>query len=766
MKTFQLSRERISLVLIVTLSALLNCVNLGIEGYSNQYYAAAVKSMLLNWKNFFFIALDPSGFVSVDKPPFGYWIQTVSARIFGFSGWSILLPQALAGVLSVIILYYLVKRSFGSRAGLISALCLAITPVFVAVSRNNTVDNQLVLALLLACWAVSIAAEKGNLRYLLLSMVLIGIGFNIKMLQAYMILPAIYTLYLLSNSISLPKRIAHLLVATVVLLAVSLSWALVVDSIPASQRPYIGCSSNNTVMELITGHNGAERLGGIFSIFTGNSKSAPGRGPGGDGAPPLVPNDNNRSFDQNNGDRFKPPARQDWQSYTQTHNRLQPEGTGVKMQMPGDNMPFPGAMNQAGQPPTSANNLAMRPPGGLGGNGPGGGGPGGRGGPGVNGGLAGTFGNQTPAGITRLFQRNVLSDQIVWFIPLALFGFLATAWRERLRLRLDDKRKQALALWFMWFLPVLIYFSYNTGLFHSYYLTMLAPPTAALAGIGLVAMGEMYKEGGWKSWLLPLALLANGAVQMLILFYFYSSTASIIKVLIGLLLALTLVPVFALMTLNLRALINKKQEADRTENEPRPGSIVKIALATLAVFGLMITPGAGSAAAMFKSVNSSMPGAGLELLPDKLWSNSDTNQSGEINRDRMNNPGRRADGNSDLIAFLKKHPVNGRAQVVVSSANTAESITLNSDVYVGSLSGFMGNQPVMSLARFQQLVKQGEVRYVLANSGDGRSGGPGGGNSEIMNWVQATGKLVSYSRSADNGGQVYDLSAYTRQANK
>jgi len=766
MKTFRLTRERITLVLIAMLSALLNFVNLGIEGYSNQYYAVAVKSMLLNWKNFFFIALDPAGFVSVDKPPFGYWIQTISARIFGFSGWSILLPQALAGVLSVIVIYYIVKRSFGSRAGLISALCLAITPVFVAVSRNNTVDNQLVLALLLACWAVSIAAEKGKLWYLLLCMVLIGIGFNIKMLQAYMILPAIYTLYLFSNSISLPKRIVHLLVGTVVLAGVSLSWALVVDSIPASERPYVGCSSNNTVMELITGHNGAERLGGIFSSFTGSDDSGgPGRGPGGDGAPPQRPNDHNRSFDRNNGNRQNSPLRQgNLPPSDPTYNRPQTKVAGAAIPLPGGGMPFPGAVNQAGEHPAPPNNPALRPPDGFGGNGPGGGATGGGSnstdGPGGNG-LAGTFGNQTPAGISRLFQRNVLSDQIVWFIPLALIGFLAAAWREKLRLGLDNKRKQALALWFIWFLPVFVYFSYNTGLFHSYYLTMLAPPIAALTGIGLTAMWEMHKEGGWKAWIFPLALLANGAVQMLMLSYFYISGSVIIQILMGLLAVLTLIPALGILVFDLGNLIKKKQET-YTGGNPRQGSGVKMALATLAVIGLMITPGAGSAAAMFKSVNSSMPGAGLELLPDKLWSNRNTGQPNEINRDRMGSPDRRANGYRDLIAFLKKHPVNGSPQLVVASSNTAESITLNSEIYVGSLSGFMGNQPVMSLARFQQLVKQGDIRYVLADGGDGRGGGPGGGSgNDIMNWVKATGKLVSYAGASGDGGQVYDLIYYT-----
>jgi len=249
------------LSLILLLSAILNFANIGIEGYANTFYAAGVKSMMMNFKNFFFASFDPSGFVTIDKPPLGLWIQTISAKIFGFSGWSIILPQALAGVISVWIIYYLVKRSFGSLAGLVAGLCLAVTPIFVASSRNNTIDNLLVLCLLLACWALFIAAEKGKFKFLILSLFIVGIGFNIKMVEAYMVAPAIYITYLLSSALPFKKRIKHLVLGTVVLFVVSLSWAVIADLVPAGDRPFIGSSTNNTVMELIIGHNGLERIG-------------------------------------------------------------------------------------------------------------------------------------------------------------------------------------------------------------------------------------------------------------------------------------------------------------------------------------------------------------------------------------------------------------------------------------------------------------------------------------------------------------------------
>ncbi len=251
---------RAALVAILALSAFLELFRITREGYSNLYYAATVKSMLTSWHNFFFASYDPGGFVTVDKPPLGFWIQAASAKLFGFHGWSLLLPQALAAVLSVALLYYLVRRIFGPVAGLLAALTLALTPITVATARNNTVDVLLVLVLLIAAWAIIRAAETGRLRWLVLCAVLVGLGFNIKMLQAYLVVPAFFLLYLLAAPRRWWTRVAHLALATVVLLGVSLSWAVAVDLTPADERPYVGGSKNNTVLNLIVGYNGLERL--------------------------------------------------------------------------------------------------------------------------------------------------------------------------------------------------------------------------------------------------------------------------------------------------------------------------------------------------------------------------------------------------------------------------------------------------------------------------------------------------------------------------
>jgi len=256
--------HRLALVGITLISVFMNFYQLGQNGFGNLYYAAGVRSMLDNWHNFFFVAYDPGGFVTIDKPPLGFWLQVASARLFGFTPFSILLPQALAGVLSVLLLYYLVRRYFGVTAGLLAALALAVSPISVVTNRNNTIDSTLALALLVGAWAVLRAAETGKLRWLLLSAAMIGIGFNIKMMEAYLVVPAFGLLYLLAAPKSLWKRIGHLALAAIILLAVSLSWALAVDLTPASQRPYVGSTQDNSEISLAFGYNGINRLIGGF----------------------------------------------------------------------------------------------------------------------------------------------------------------------------------------------------------------------------------------------------------------------------------------------------------------------------------------------------------------------------------------------------------------------------------------------------------------------------------------------------------------------
>src|SRR5713101_7984418 len=268
--------HRLALVGIMLVSIFMNFYQLGQNGFGNLYYAAGVRSMLNNWHNFFFVSYDPGGFVTLDKPPLGFWLQVASAKLFGFTPFSIFLPQALAGVLSVLLLYHLVRRHFGVVAGLLAALALAISPISVLTNRNNTIDSTLVLVMLLGAWAVLRAAESGKLRWLLLCAVFVGLGFNIKMLEAYLVVPAYGLLYLLAAPRRIWVRIGHLALAALLLLAISLSWAVAVDLTPAASRPYVGSSQNNSEISLALGYNGIQRLLGQFGFGSRNSGSANG----------------------------------------------------------------------------------------------------------------------------------------------------------------------------------------------------------------------------------------------------------------------------------------------------------------------------------------------------------------------------------------------------------------------------------------------------------------------------------------------------------
>ncbi|KEI93045.1 dolichyl-phosphate-mannose-protein mannosyltransferase [Clostridium botulinum B2 433] len=708
MKKIKFTKENIALSLILILSLILNLANLNIEGYANQYYAAGVKSMTLSLKNFFFISFDPASFVSIDKPPLGFWIQAIFAKIFGFSGWSIILPQAIAGVVSVGLIYVIVKRSFGTAAGLISAICLAVTPVFVAVSRNNTCDNLLVLTLLLACLVLSKAAEKGKLKYLLISLAIIGIGFNIKMLQAYMIIPAIYITYLLSNAVSFKKRIVHLMAGTIILILVSLSWAFIVDLIPEGNRPYVGSSTNNSVMELIIGHNGLERLG------IGSKSTQGGGAPGGmdgknqqktDGTSSATKNKNSEQTSKENGQTG---------GETPSIDNDQMQGQPPSM----DNGEMQGA------PPNTQDGGKgnASPPNGDG-KGPGGMPPGDNGMQKPNGGgMGGTFGGQEVASIARLFSNNSLSDQIIWLFPLAVFGFIAAAIKEKLNKTSDNKRKLSLVLWSMWLLPEFIYFSFTKGLFHPYYLTMLAPPIAALGGIGIVSMWELYNENGWKSCILPVGLIADGLTQILILSYYYniSNMAKILTIIVA---VLCIVSSIILAMLNLT---KNKKDILKFKNIKFKKSLV-----TIALIGLLITPLVCSATTIFYPMSGTFPSAGLSLMTSK--------QKGDSNVGNINS------GNTKLIEFLKSYKTNEKYILVTSSTNGyASDIIINTGESVMTLGGFFGTDKVIDLDEFKKLVNNGEIRYVMV-------GGMGGNSSsDIMNWVKENGKVVSESEWKDS----------------
>ena len=182
-------RLRAARAAVLGLAAALRLWRIDQNGLGTDYYSAAVRSMMTGWHAFFYNAFDPAGFVSVDKPPLALWIQVASAWVLGFDGLAVLLPQVIEGVAAVWLVAHLVERRFGAGAGLLAGLFLAITPVSVAADRSSNTDSCLVLALLLAAWALARAAEDGRRDLLLLSMALLGLAFNVKMLAAFVVLP-------------------------------------------------------------------------------------------------------------------------------------------------------------------------------------------------------------------------------------------------------------------------------------------------------------------------------------------------------------------------------------------------------------------------------------------------------------------------------------------------------------------------------------------------------------------------------------------------
>ncbi|WP_406441648.1 glycosyltransferase family 39 protein [Streptomyces sp. NBC_01613] len=231
----------------------------------NTFYNAAVYSGTKSWKAFFFGALDSGSFITVDKPPFALWVMGLSARVFGYGTWQLMLPMVAVGTGSVALLYRLVKRDFGPVAGTIAALALTLTPITVAINRDTNPDPILVFLMLLGAAALLKAVRTGRLMPMVWSGVAIGFAFNTKMMQAYVVLPAFFLVYLWAARVSLGRRIRNLAVGTVALVVSSAWWMVIVDLIPASSRPYIGGSTDNTVWDLVIGYNGFGRIFGASS---------------------------------------------------------------------------------------------------------------------------------------------------------------------------------------------------------------------------------------------------------------------------------------------------------------------------------------------------------------------------------------------------------------------------------------------------------------------------------------------------------------------
>jgi len=568
--------------------------------------------MMLNVHNFLFVSSDPAGFVSVDKPPLALWVQVASAELLGFKPLSLLLPQVLEGIASVALIYHLVRRRFDAWAALLAALVMAITPIGVAVDRYNNVDGCLVLLLLLAAWAFSIAAERSSRIYLSIGAVIVGLGFNAKMLAAFVVLPAFYLVYLLGAKLSLPRRLLDLNLATIALFAVSLSWVFFVDLTPSQERPYVGSTSDNSMMSLSLGWNGFQRL----------------------------------------------LERQGWRD-------------------PMAASPTAEAQPQAQDTLQGGNRRGME----VG----------------------------APGPLRMLDPRN--ASQVAWMLPLVLVavGFFVRKRRWRLPLSFED---QVLLLWAGWFFTYLIVLSFLRGLMHLYYWLMLAPPFAALTGIGARSLWLAVRSEGrrWTALLFPLALLLTAVWQTYILLYFPSVGASLIAILwFGIVLS-----AFGFLRF------------EWLQQSNTPASRWLAMSTTVGMMSLLIAPLFWSLTPLLAVNKPHMPAADASLLTEEP-------------RDRE----KQKESYKKLLAFLTENHQGERYLIVAQNARQLAPLIIETGAPTLAFGGFMGRDPILTVDRFAKMASENQFRYVmLSRPGRRDFSGNTGPNADIAKWVREHGTPV------------------------
>lgn len=698
---------------IIILSVALHFLNLQAIGDANTYYTAAVKSMLQSWNNFFFVAAEPGGSLTVDKPPLGLWVEAAFALVLGEKGWVVSLPNILAGVFSVPLLYFLVKKYLGELAGLVAALVLVATPVAIATDRNNTMDGMLVFTLLLAAWAFLAATETSKARWLFLGAFLVGLGFNIKMLQAYLPLPAFYAVYLLGSKTGWQRKLFYTAISAIILLVVSLSWVVIVDLTPADQRPYIGSSENNTVLELIVGHNGLSRL------F--NSRANQGRAqdsanpsmqaPAGNFTDTVIPQ--NQLPDQGNQQQPSPPqealdacAIQAQGAACSFNLRNGNEIQGACIEPPGmhqlacapagrlpQNGNTPGAMNDLppnGQAPQQPK-PGFQPPAGMFADGPNASpdGP-------YNSNANAPFSQETGSpGIARFFVYP-LSKQMSWLLPFALVSIGLAVFAARLRLPLETEHK-ALALWGGWLLTCLVFFSVVEGIFHAYYAIMLAPALGAVVGMG---MGQLWRwqsrRPGVSAWL----VIAAGIT---ITFQIFTANQY------GLQTTMLYLPLTLLLA-SIGLLIVKSL---------RPVAYLVILVAIMAI-PLLWT----GMTVLDRAPNTNLPTS----IDAGATRQSQLRPAPELNE--------RNTADQDLVAYLQANTQDVEYLVAVSNSHTGSPLVLATGRPVLYIGGFGGNDPVIGASGLQEMVETGQLRYVLFGEGIQ-------GKQEIKRWLQTSCTVVS-----------------------
>lgn len=677
--------QHIALTAVLALSAVLNVNHLSRNGYANTFYSATVHSMLDSWHNFFFVSFDPGGMVTVDKPPLGLWVQGLSAELFGFHPLSLLLPEAIAGVLAVAALYWVVTPRFGPAAGVMSALALAVFPSFVAVSRDNNLDAVLILLMILACGVGLRAIGSGRLLTLLGCAALVGLAFNTKTLAAYLVVPGLALGYLVCAPGSLPRRGAQLLAAGVVLLLVSASWSLVVELTPASQRPFVGGSVDNTEYDLTFGYNGFGRVEGQV---------------GGPGRIPVVFKHGSLAHVEREALRGRA-----------AHGLHPTPGVAPAAAPPGgaasSHLSSPGT--RAGTAHASAAKKAalskyLR-----------------------NGRLRYPVAFGGPVGPLRLFEAG-LGGQAGWMLPFALVGLLALAlWSLGAGSQTDDGRVQrnagepetsdrrpeagwdgshvhdggasreggrrdprlaGLIVLGGWFLVEAAVLSLSKGIVHPYYLSALGPGTAAMVGGGAVAFVAPGAHRRLRLALLPVAVAGAVAAQLTLLGYDHYLHWFRPVLIVG-------AAVGAIAVLVSRRWLRQ---------------------AMMLTLGLLLLAPAVYAATTWRfAVEGTFPAAGPRAA-GAAGPLGETPTSMRVTR--------------ALLAYVDARHPSARWNVLTEASDTAAPMLLLGHA-AGAMGGYSGNDPALNGPGLARLVARGQARYVVLGGAYAERGGNAASNAVI-----------------------------------
>ncbi|MEV6115182.1 glycosyltransferase family 39 protein [Streptomyces sp. NPDC052109] len=666
--------------------------------------------MTESWKAFFYGSFDPGNSITLDKLPGFLWPQALSARVFGFHPWALVLPQVLEGVASLLVLHRVVRRWAGANAALVADAAFLVTPVTVGLFRTAVEDPAFTLCVLLAAEATQRAAVSGRLRPLAVAAVWVGVGFQAKMLEAWAVLPALALVHLISAPITLRKRLAHLALSAVVMTAVSASWMLAVTLVPAKDRPYVDGTTNNSAFSMVVGYNFLNRFSslGISAASTGsvsatqvggfgrNSKASPSVGGGGDAV---------------------------------GHRAGLPRHSGTSG---AQGLRYAGGRTSG----RSAGALADRV--------------------GRYGAAGGWGGGQS--GWSKMFGTS-LASQTGWLYPMgALAGVCGLLWR-RGKPR-TDRLRAGFVLWSTWLTTYFLVFSAGSVGGHTYYMGVIAVPLAALTGGGVTLLWRAYRAGGPRMWALPGAVAATTAWSAYVAGRFPSFLP-------------WLAPVVALLGLTAVVLLVLGRPG-RTASRGRlalaglAASLVAVLIAPSSWAAQVLSPSYRDSGMGAVGPSGMRPGHGTPT-PAGGRTRQGFGAGGTQHGAAAGALGTRGFGGSDmggrltsdqrrLLAYTSAHRGSATYVFATTSWSGAAPYILATGAHVLPLGGFSGRVPFPSTARFRQLVDSGGLKYVVLG-GTGRGGGGTSGRSggatttaRITQWVESSCRHIPAGDYAATSG--------------